>query len=107
MRPRPEPALGTAGSRTCPYCAESIKPEAKVCPRCRQWLTLRSIRNPAVAAWAYGLPHLVMYAVLGMLILTALNRFQNPNPDYTAFVNSLRVLESHLKIGRASCRERV
>jgi predicted nucleic acid-binding Zn ribbon protein len=76
MTPRPEHKLDTANTRTCPFCAESIKREAKVCPRCRQWLTLRSIRNPAITVWVYGLPHLVIYALLGMLILTALNRFQ-------------------------------
>jgi predicted nucleic acid-binding Zn ribbon protein len=102
MTPRPEHKLDTANTRTCPFCAESIKREAKVCPRCRQWLTLRSIRNPAITVWVYGLPHLVIYALLGMLILTALNRFQNPKPDYTAFVNSLRVMESRMNWAETS-----
>ena len=107
MTPRPEHNLDTASSRTCPFCAESIKREAKVCPRCRQWLTLRSIRNPAITVWVYGLPHLAIYALFGMLILTALNRFQNPKPDYTAFVNSLRVVESRMNWAETSSGLRI
>lgn len=102
MTPRTEHNLDTANSRTCPFCAENIKHEAKVCPRCRQWLTLRSIRNPAISVWVYGLPHLAIYALFGMLILTALNRFQNPKPDYTAFVNSLQVMESRMNWAETS-----
>jgi hypothetical protein len=102
MTPRLEHNLDTTNSRTCPFCAESIKREAKVCPRCRQWLTLRSIRNPAISVWIYGLPHLAIYALVGMLILTALNRLQNPKPDYTAFVNSLRVTESRMNWAETS-----
>ena len=102
MTPRLEHNLDTANSRTCPFCAEIIKREAKVCQRCRQWLTLRSIRNPAITVWIYGFPHLAMYALMVMLILTALNRFQNPKPDYTAFVNSLRVKESRMSWAETS-----
>jgi len=102
MTPRPEHDLDTASGRTCPFCAEGIKREAKVCPRCRQWLTLRSLRNPAITVWVYGFPHLAVYALMGILILTALNRFQNPKPDYTAFVNSLRVLESRMNWAETS-----
>lgn len=96
MTQHPERHWDSPNSRLCPFCAESIKREAKVCPRCRQWLTLRSIRNPAICVWIYGLPHLATYAAIGMLLLTALNRFQNPKPDYTDFVRSLRVLESRM-----------
>ena len=96
MAPQPEHNLDPTSSRTCPYCAESIKREAKVCPRCRQWQTLRSIRNPAISVWVYGFPHLVIYALMAMLILTAVNRFTNPKPDYTDYVNSLRVTESRM-----------
>jgi predicted nucleic acid-binding Zn ribbon protein len=83
-------------SRTCPFCAETIKPAAKVCPRCRQWLTLRSIRNPAIAIWVFGLPHLAIYICLAVLVLTFLNRIENPRPNYTEYLNSLHVLESHM-----------
>ena len=91
-----EHSLDAANRRTCPYCAESIKPEAKVCPRCRQWLTLRSLHNPAITVWIYGLPHLAIWALLSMLLLQSLDRFQNPKPNYTTFVHSLQVLESRM-----------
>ena len=99
--------MDTASSRICPFCAESIKQEAKVCPRCRQWLTLRSLRNPAITVWIYGFPHLLFYALLAMVILTALNRSQNPKPDYTAFVNSLRVMESQMNWAETSSGPRI
>lgn len=107
MTPRPEHNLDAASSRTCPFCAESIKREAKVCPRCHQWLTLRSLRNPAIAVWVYGFPHLAIYALLGMLLLTALDRIQNPKPNYTAFVTSLRVLESRMNWAETSNGPRI
>ena len=99
--------LDPGSRRTCPFCAESIKQEAKVCPRCRQWLTLRSIRNPAISVWVYGFPHLVMYAVISILVLTAVNRIQNPKPDYTDYINSLRVTESHMNWAETSNGPRI
>jgi hypothetical protein len=78
-----------------------------VCPRCRQWLTLRSLRNPAIAVWVYGFPHLVIYALMAVLILTAVNRFQNPKPDYTDFFNSLRVMESRMNWAETSNGPRI
>jgi hypothetical protein len=107
MTPRPEDNLDTARSRTCPYCAENINSEAKVCPRCHQWLVLWSVRNPVISVWVYGLPHLAIYALMGILILTMLNRFQNPKPDYTPFVNSLRVLESRMNWAETSSGTRI
>jgi hypothetical protein len=107
MAPQPQHNLDPASRRTCPYCAESIKREAKVCPRCRQWLTLRSLRNPAIAVWVYGFPHLVIYALMAVLILTAVNRFQNPKPDYTDFFTSLRVMESRMNWAETSNGPRI
>jgi len=78
-----------------------------VCPRCRQWLTVRSIRNPAISVWVYGLPHLVIYAVMAMAILTAVNRFTNPKPDYTDFINSIRVTESRMNWAETSNGPRI
>jgi hypothetical protein len=89
-------SMDPVSNRICPFCAETIKREAKVCPRCRQWLTFRSLRNPVIATWVYGLPHLAIYAVMAMVILTAVNRFQNPKPDYTEFANALQVTDSRM-----------
>jgi hypothetical protein len=103
----PEHNLDNPSSKTCPYCAESIKREAKVCPRCRQWLTLRSMRNPAIAVWVYGFPHLVIYAVMAALVMTAVNRLTNPKPDYTDVVDSLRALESRMNWAETSNGPRI
>ena len=61
-------------SQTCPFCAEPIKPAAKLCPWCRQWLTMRSIRNPAVSAWLVAVPMMAIMIVLGTSGLGALDR---------------------------------
>jgi hypothetical protein len=107
MTPRPEDRWDAARMRTCPYCAETIKLAAKVCPRCRQWLTLRSMRNPAVYLWAVGLPHLVISALLFMAFLTYLSRWLHPKPEYTEFVNSLRVVESRMNWAQAKDGPRI
>jgi hypothetical protein len=107
MIPSREQNPDAAASRTCPYCAESIKHAAKVCPRCRQWLTLRSIRNPAINAWVLGFPALAIWALMAMLMLTAVDRILNPKPDYTAFINSLRVLESQMNWAETSNGPRI
>jgi hypothetical protein len=101
MTLRPEDSWDAARTRTCPYCAETIKHAAKVCPRCRQWLTLRSMRSPAVYLWVVGLPHLVTYALLLMALLTYGSRWQHPKPEYTDFVDSLRVVESRMNWAQA------
>src|SRR5690349_379267 len=96
-----------SGHRVCPFCAENIKREAKICPRCRQWLTLKSIRNPAVAVWVYGIPHLALYGLVGFFLLRGLSRIINPEPNYSAFLNSLRVVESHLNVAETANGPRI
>jgi hypothetical protein len=34
-----ENAVSDSGSRTCPYCRETIDPQAMRCPHCQTWLT--------------------------------------------------------------------
>ena len=88
--------MNAESSRICPFCAELIKPAARLCPRCRQWLTIHSCRNPAVASLLVGVPMLAIMIVLGTAGLNALDRLQNPKPDYTAFPHALRVTESRM-----------
>lgn len=88
--------MNTESSRTCPFCAEPIKPAAKLCPRCRQWLTIRSLRNPAVSACLFGFPVIAIVIVLGVALLNALDRISNPKPNYAAFPHALRVTESRM-----------
>jgi hypothetical protein len=83
-------------SRTCPFCAEPIPPAAKVCPRCRQWLTIWSVRNPLVTSLVAGLLMATIMVVLGATALNRLDRVINPQPNHTTFPHALRVLESRM-----------
>jgi hypothetical protein len=65
------------------------------------------MRNPAIAVWVYGLPHLAILALMGLSILAALNRFQNPKPDYTSFVDSLQVMGSGMNWAETSSGPRL
>ncbi len=107
MTPPLEHNPDAADRVTCPFCAESVKREAKVCPRCRQWLTIRSLHNPAVTVWLYGLPQLAILAFLAMSALNALERLQNPKPDYSAHIGSLQVLESRMNWANTSNGPRI
>lgn len=82
--------------RTCPFCAENIPVRAKVCPRCRQWLALRSFRHPLVFATCYSIPLLVMWLWAGWVIFSKIEALANPRPYYSEFPNSLQVLQSRM-----------
>jgi len=70
-------------------------------------LAARCPRNPAVSVWVYGLPHLVIYGTMCVLLLRAAERFENPKPDYTDFVNSVRVIESRMAWGQTTNGPRI
>ena len=88
--------MNAESSRTCPFCAEPIKPAAKVCPWCRQWLTLRSIRNPTISVLLHGVPMIAIWIVVSLAGLNAFERIQNPKPNYTDFPHALHVTESRM-----------
>lgn len=83
-------------SRTCPFCAETIHAAAKVCPRCRQWLSLRSIRHPIVGFLAVSLPVLLGLGVLRYGVILRFERMFNPPPFYSEMPNALVILESRM-----------
>ena len=82
--------------RICPFCAEAINLKAKLCPRCRQWLTWRSFRHPVVMVLFHLVPLTIIWAGWGILLLSMLSSFQNPKPYYSEFPNSLKILESRM-----------
>jgi len=82
--------------RDCPFCAETIQAAARVCPRCRQWLSFRSFRHPVVASCVVVVPMIVFFVVIGLAITRYFERVFNPPPYYTAHLGSLRVLDSRL-----------
>jgi len=88
--------MNAENSRICPFCAESINSVAKLCPRCRQWLTMRSLRNPAFFFWLHGGLAAAIWVVMGIGILSTVNRLENPKPYYTDFPQALRVVESRM-----------
>ena len=82
--------------RTCPFCAEVIKVEAKLCPHCRQWLTLKSFRHPLVMVLTHLVPTLGVWVVFMMAMFSIMDRFQNPKPYYSEFPGSLKIIESRM-----------
>ncbi len=74
---------------TCPYCAETIEATAKLCPRCRQWLSLRSLRHPLISSFVLGVPMLAVFVVIGGSLLTTLDRIENPKPYYSEFPGAI------------------
>ena len=82
--------------RICPFCAESIQVKAKVCPRCHQWLTLKSLRHPSVMVLVHVVPITVIWIAMAIAMFSLFDSFQNPKPYYSEFPNSLKVLESQM-----------
>jgi predicted nucleic acid-binding Zn ribbon protein len=80
--------------KVCPYCAEQINAAAKVCPRCRQWLSFFSLRNPAAFM-------AVLYSCLSVILVGCLFSLQgmlNPGTDFSSYPNGLRIVESRMNL---------
>lgn len=88
--------------RACPFCAEIIKAQAKLCPRCHQWLTLKSFRHPLVMTLTHVVPFLVLWIGTSVVTFSFLDRLQNPKPYYSEFPDSLKILESRMSWVQAS-----
>jgi len=82
--------------KICPFCAEAISVRAKLCPRCRQWLTWRSFRHPVVYFLFHVLPVTVLWGVLMIVAFSKLSQLGNPKPYYSQFPNSLKILQSRM-----------
>src|SRR5882724_129246 len=82
--------------KACPFCAETIPKAAKICPRCRQWISWRSFRNPVVGL---VISLCVMFVVGGcvmFLVTNVFSRIFNPPPYYAEHVGSLQILQSKM-----------
>ena len=82
--------------KTCPFCAEQIRQTAKLCPRCRQWLTLRSIRHPVIYMLVGVLPLVLGAALVIIMTSRMLDNIGNPGPYYSEFDSPLKILESNM-----------
>ena len=79
-------------NKLCPYCTESVQTKAKVCPHCRQWLSIISLRNPAV--------FILIFTVSAIVFLVSLVKdFReriNAGVDFSLYRNRISVTESHM-----------
>jgi hypothetical protein len=82
--------------KQCPFCAETIHAAAKLCPRCRRWLTWCSLRHPFLFVGA----HLFIFGFLCFWMVSSFQRIFNPPPFYTEFRDSLQILESRMSWGK-------
>lgn len=76
----------------CPYCAEQVKTTAKICPWCRQWLSLFSLRNPSTFAMAFYLCLLIFS--IGFLLF--FHRLVGPGTDFSSYRDGISVIESRM-----------
>jgi len=82
--------------RTCPFCAEAIKAEAKLCPHCRQWLTWKSFRHPLVMTLTHAVPAFGMMVAMMMAVFSISENLGNPRPYYSEFPNALKIVEARM-----------
>ncbi len=76
----------------CPYCFEETKPAAKVCPHCRNWLSIFSLRNPVVGMVVVYMLFLIF--IIGFLTFT--KQLMNPGRDFSPYRDSISVVESRM-----------
>jgi predicted nucleic acid-binding Zn ribbon protein len=82
--------------RICPFCAESIPACARLCPRCRQWLSWRSLRHPMIQLLLIQVPLLVLVLLGFGQFLRIFQRLLDPQPHYTEASGALAVIRSTL-----------
>jgi predicted nucleic acid-binding Zn ribbon protein len=94
-------------TKTCPYCAEPIPGAAKVCPRCRQWLTLWSTRNPNMTIFIFGLPFAIVLLVFVAIVIARVDRIVNPRPFYTDVAQPLHIVRSEMHFTQSFTESRI
>jgi hypothetical protein len=87
--------MNTENLKTCRYCAEQIKATARICPRCRQWLSVFSCRNPAVLVGTTSLFYFLMFAVL----IEGIHKMFDPGIDFLPYRDQVSVAESNFIFG--------
>src|SRR5262249_23474708 len=79
-------------NKECPYCAEDVKAAARICPFCRNWLNVWSLRNPAIFLVIVSI--LILILIAGFVV--SLNRLLNRGRDFSPYRNSLSAVESRM-----------
>lgn len=88
--------------KKCPFCTETIPSAAKICPRCRQWLSFRSFRNPFVAVALIFLPMVFCFVVMGAAVLRQMQKIANPPPYYSDYHGAIEVLDAKMNWAQTS-----
>jgi hypothetical protein len=88
-------SMNQENAKTCRYCGEQVKAIAKVCPRCRQWLSPFSFRNPGILI---GLTCIWCFLLLVFFVI-GLHKMINPGMDFAPYRNQISVVESHMFFG--------
>ncbi len=82
--------------KKCPSCSEAIPSAAKVCPRCRQWLTVRSVRNPVTLFLILFGPSVLGLVLLVVFFTGQLQKIGGPPPYYSDFQGAIQILDSKM-----------
>jgi hypothetical protein len=85
-------AMNDHNFKTCRYCSEKIAGGARVCPRCGQWLSIFSLKNPAVLIAALC----VWTALTSIAFDLALRKRFSPGIDFLPYRNQISITESHM-----------
>ncbi len=93
---KPMHSPGLLREKHCRYCTEEIPSAAKICPRCRQWLSLRSFRNPFVGVALVLLPMVFCFVAMGAAVLKQMKKITNPPPYYSEFRGAIEVLDAKM-----------
>ena len=88
--------MNDESTKLCPFCAEKIPSPAKICPRCRQWISLRSFRNPVVGLVVSLCVLFVIVGSLSFMFARFFGRFSNPPPYYAEHIGSLKIISSEM-----------
>jgi hypothetical protein len=81
---------GTADTKVCPHCAETIKSAAKVCPHCRFWQKKWSLSNPQVAVALWTILCLTFVVCVGFLF----EKTFGPKNEFATYRDEILVVDS-------------
>jgi hypothetical protein len=91
-----------AGTKVCPFCAETIKAAAKVCPFCQRRLTKFALQQQDLSTVFVGL--LLIGSWIGFAIW-ADNHFDPSEQNFAAHRNELEVLQTSIEQARQTPSE--